>query len=113
MTAWDIDPAGVQGVLGKTQSVAGEFEGQLASMTSAMESGAVNTSSAIVASAVQGFGSAIQADVRFVLSRTGAAISGCAQAVNAYLQGDMEMAATVQRNAAGVSVPDMPGRGPR
>jgi Family of unknown function (DUF6507) len=113
MTAWDIDPAGVQGVLGKTQSVAAEFEGQLASMTSALESGATNTSSEIVASAIQGFGSAIEADVRFVLSRTGAAISGCAAAVNAYAQGDLEMAANAQRNAAGATVADMPGRGPR
>ena len=113
MTAWDIDPAGVQSVLAKTESVASEFPGQLASMTSAMESGATNTSSAIVASAVQGFGSAIEADVRVVLSRTSAAINACAAAVNAYAQGDLEMAANAQRNAAGATVPDMPGRGPR
>jgi hypothetical protein len=113
MSAWDIDPAGVQGVLSRTQSVAAEFEGQLASMTSAMESGATNSSSPIVASAVQGFGSAVESEVRFVLSRTNAAISGCAQAVNAYAQGDVDMAANAQRNAAGVSVPDLPGRGPR
>ncbi len=113
MTAWDIDPAGVQGVLSKTQSVASEFSGQLTSMTSAMESGAMNTSSPIVGSAIQGFASSIEGDVRFVLTRAEAAITGCAQAVNAYVQGDLAMAANAQRNAAGVPTPDLPGRGPR
>lgn len=111
MSAWDVDPAGVRGVLARTQSVAGEFEGQLTAVSGAMESAAGNSASPIVAAALSGFAEAVQPQVRAVIARVGSALTGAATAVNAYAQGDLEMAATAQRNAAGVGQPDLPGGG--
>jgi hypothetical protein len=65
-----------------------------------------------VGSALAGFAGALQPQVQGVLDRTSEAVTGCDRAVNAYVAGDLEMAANAQRNAAGVHEPDLP-RGPR
>jgi hypothetical protein len=111
MSAWDIDPAGVSGVLKKTQSVAKGFETEVKSMSSAMETAAPNTSSQLVASALSGFAEELKPEVESVMNLTSSAINGCAQAVKAYGEGDLEMAATAQANASSVSTPDMPKGG--
>lgn len=111
MSAWDIDPAGVGGVLKKTQSVASRFETHLTAMGSAMETAAPNTSSPLVASALSGFAEELKPEVESVINLTSSAISGCALAVQAYVDGDVEMAARAQSNAASVSTPDMPRGG--
>lgn len=111
MSAWDIDPAGVAGVLQKTQSVAQSFEPQVQSMSSAMESAAPNTSSPLVASALGTFAEELKPEVESVMNLTSSAINGCAQAVQAYADGDREMAAQAQANASSVSTPDMPRGG--
>ena len=113
MGRWDISPAGVQGVLGRTEGVASEFEGQLKSLDAALSGAVSQSSSGIVAGAVEGFmtESGMPA-IGFVFTRTGACLSGAAQATNHYVAGDPEMAANAQASAsASPVVSDMPGRG--
>lgn len=99
MTTWDIDVPGVQGVLKKTQTVAEEFNGQLKKVQTALQTGAKNTSSTIVAKAISEFVDQRQTDIEFVLKRTGSALTAAAQATQAYVNGDLEMAANAQRAA--------------
>jgi len=94
--------------------VASEFEGQLRSVNTALEGAVGQSSSEIVAAAVSGFlQSSVMPAVGFVFARTGACLSGAAQATNAYVAGDLEMAANAQ--AAASAAPDpramMPGGG--
>jgi len=111
MTRWDIDPAGVSAVLQRTEAVAGEFDGELTSLNTGLEGAATQSSSDIVASALQGFVESASGDIRFVLTRTGACLNGAAGATNAYVHGDLEMAATAQAAASGAPDPraSMPG----
>lgn len=112
MSRWDISPSGVQGVLSRTETVAQEFEGQMTRLRTALEGAVGQSCSEIVASAVGGFmkESGMPA-IQFVFTRTGACLSGAAQATNHYLAGDLEMAANAQ--AAASAAPDpgatMPG----
>jgi Family of unknown function (DUF6507) len=99
MSGWDIDPDGVHRVLSRTQHVAEQFEGELTSISSALQSGAENSSSGIVAAAVEGFATAVQGDIRFALERTGAVLTAATASTTAYLQGDLEMAASTQAAA--------------
>jgi hypothetical protein len=99
---WDIEPAGVRGVLGRTQTVAQQFEDELGAIGPALQGAAENSSSAIVATAVEGFASAVQGDIRFALDRTTAALRGAGEAMNAYVHGDLQMAANAQAAASAV-----------
>jgi hypothetical protein len=111
MTSWDIDPAGVGGVLEKTQSVATGFQTHLTALGSALETAAPNTSSALVAGALGAFAEELRPQVESVVNLTVSAITGASKAVQAYAEGDLEMAARAQQNAASVSTPDLPGGG--
>ena len=113
MSRWDISPGGVRGVLARTETVAAEFEDQVTTFNSAMEGAATQSSSDIVASAIAGFAASAASDIQFVFTRTGACLNAAAQATNAYLDADLEMAANAQ--AAATAAPDpyasMPGGG--
>lgn len=113
MSRWDISPTGVRGVLTRTQAVAGEFEGHMTSMNSAMESGVGEASSEPIAAALTGWVDAKRPSIEFLFSRTAASINGAAQATNHYLQGDLEMAANAQASATAAPDPraTMPGGG--
>ncbi|MEU4767758.1 DUF6507 family protein [Actinosynnema sp. NPDC023794] len=117
MSKWDISPDGVRGVLARTQSVAADFEREMTSLNSALQGASAQSSSEIVAGAIAGFAEAKMRDIRFVFTRTGACLNGAAQATNAYLQGDLEMAANAQASATAAPDPrtTMPrgGSGPR
>jgi hypothetical protein len=100
-------------VLARTDAVAAEFEGQMTTLNAAFAGAGTQSSSTIVADAVAGFAASATSDIQFVFTRTGACINGAAQATNAYLDGDLEMAANAQ--AAATAAPDpyasMPGGG--
>jgi hypothetical protein len=109
---WDIQPAGVQSVLARTQTTAGEFEGQMTRLNSALEGAAGQSSSDIVAGALVGFATeAAMPQIQFVFTRTAACLNAAAQAVNAYLDGDLQMAANAQASA--VAAPDARSSMPR
>src|SRR5688500_7944894 len=100
MSSWDIDPAGVQGVLARTREVATGFDTALRSMSSSVQGAASAGASGPVGAALAEFASSVTADVQAVFARTQAAMDGCAGAVNAYVAGDLEMAANAQASAA-------------
>lgn len=106
MSRWDISPSGVQGVLSRTETVAQEFEDQMKRLRTALEGAAGESSSEIVASAIGGFmeKSGTPA-IQFVFTRTGACLTGAAQATRFYLQGDLEMAANAQAGASAAPDP--------
>jgi uncharacterized protein DUF6507 len=107
VAGWDIEPLGVRGVVSRTQDVAGQFEDELSAIGSALADGAENSSSPIVAAAVAGFAAAVQDDIRFAVARTGATLQAAVSATVAYVQGDLEMAASTQ--AAATAAPSGPG----
>ncbi|MEU1362481.1 DUF6507 family protein [Micromonospora zamorensis] len=113
MSAWDISPGGVRDVLNRTHAAAAPFEGQMTKFNSALEGSAVQSSSEIVGQALQGFVESIRTDLEFVFTRTGACMNAAAQATNAYVQGDLDMAANAQRSASAAPDPSaaMPGPG--
>ena len=102
---WDIAPVGVRGVVSRTQDIAGQFEHELTGIGSSLEGGAGESSSAIVAGALAGFADAVQGDIRFVLERTGATLQAAISATVAYVQGDLDMAASTQAAASAVLPP--------
>lgn len=104
MSAWDISPDGVRGVLTRTQGVAAEFEDQIRGLDAAVQGAGAQCSSGIVADAVAGFFASARSDIEFVFTRTGACLTAAAQATNAYLEGDLEMAANAA--AAATAAPD-------
>jgi hypothetical protein len=111
MSGWDIQPAGVRGVVVRTQGVAERFEGELKSISSALAGGAANGSSQLIADAIGRFAEHVEGDIEFAVHRTGAALHAAVNATNAYLHGDLEMAGHAQSAAtAAPSVQDLPGR---
>ena len=112
MGRWDIQPAEVQSVLARTQTTAEEFEGQMTRLNSALEGAAGQSSSDIVAEALAGFATeAAMPQIQFVFTRTAACLNAAAQAVNAYLDGDLQMAANAQASAT--AAPDARSSMPR
>jgi hypothetical protein len=113
MPRWDIDPAGVWGLLGRTEMVASEFDGQVTARNAGLQGVVGQSSSSIVAAALEGFDGAQTADIGFVFGRGAAATNGAMRATEAYVVGDLEMAANAQ--AAASAAPDprvaMPGGG--
>lgn len=111
MPVWDVSPAGVQAVLNRVQEVASAFEQPIDRSDVAMQDAAPHSSSGVVAQALQSFAESVGRDIRSVVTQTGAAMTGCAEAVNAYVVGDLEMAATARQSEAGMPRPDrfMPG----
>jgi hypothetical protein len=101
VSRWDVQPAGVRGVLGQTQAAAGEFENQMTTMNSALQGAVEQSSSTIVAEAISGYlARAATPQIQAVFTRTEACLNGAAQAVNAYLEGDLQMAANAQASAS-------------
>ncbi|QUG99935.1 hypothetical protein HUO13_03150 [Saccharopolyspora erythraea] len=115
MGRWDIQPAGVQGVLQQVEGVADDFEGHLRSINSAMEGAGTQASSGIIGQALTGFADSQRSSIEFVFTRTGAAMNGAVNATQAYVRGDLEMAANAQSNATAAPDPrgTMPNGGAR
>jgi hypothetical protein len=106
---WDIHPTEVRDVLDRTRSVASEFPNYLNVIQQSMQRAGVESSSGLVASALNGFSQARRVDVEFVMSHLGSAFRGTSAAVAAYLQGDHEMVRHAQeRVAAALDRPEPP-----
>jgi Family of unknown function (DUF6507) len=101
VSRWDIQPAGVRGVLGQTQAAAREFEHQMTTMNAVLQGAASQSSSDIVAQAISGYiRQSATPQIQAVFTRTAACLNGAAQALNAYLEGDLQMAANAQASAS-------------
>ena len=97
--AWDIEPAGVGGVVNRTKDVAEDFEGQLTAIDGALSGGANNSGSGIVQQAISDYVNSSTPDIKFVVYRTGQTLTAAVKATNAYIEGDLQMAADAQRSA--------------
>jgi hypothetical protein len=117
MPAWDIDPAGVSGVVNRTRSIAEEFEGHLTAIDKALAGAAYNSSSTIVTQALADYATSSSPDTQFVVHRTDQTTIAAIEATNAYVRGDLEMAATAERSATAAAPADdmqaAPGSRPR
>ena len=112
MSRYDIDPAGVEGVLRSTQSEAGEFETILEPLQGWVEFAATGTgNSGAIVPALQSFFSVQSRGLEAMGRRVSAALKGAVDATTAYVQGDLEMVQTYQSNAAVLAeVPTTPSR---
>jgi len=110
MTHWSIQPSGVVAVLTDVNTYATALGEALNGLSPAMEGAVVATQSGAISEAVQAYftqeeGPRIQA----MNARIGAAASGVVKATEAYVQGDLEMAANAQSaSVAAVYPPDLP-----
>ncbi|WP_432175182.1 DUF6507 family protein [Streptomyces sp. Tue6028] len=123
MTAWDISPSGVQGVLTNTATAAEGLSDvgkalettapSAAKSAGTIEQGGVEKSGTQgpVAAALGEFFNAYQKDLMYVAKRTSNSINGAATATNEYIKGDLEMAAKAQQEALKEPKIDLPGAG--
>ncbi|MFW5415994.1 hypothetical protein J0910_05150 [Nocardiopsis sp. CNT-189] len=107
MSKWDIDALGVQGVLNTVIAVLGESEGEglggaLQKAGDGLADSAANAVSFPIESALFKYAEEYGGHAEKMADRAASALGGCADAVNAYLTGDLEMAEEAQSNAGTV-----------
>ncbi len=110
MSKWDIDPAGVSGVVTRTGEAAKGFETAATSYGTALEGAAQACGSEIVAGALVGFAEHNVAPRKAVVQRTSQTLTAAVNATKAYLDGDLEMAQTAQANAVAAPPGNVHGR---
>ncbi|EMF50657.1 MULTISPECIES: DUF6507 family protein [Streptomyces] len=136
MPAWDIDPINVQTTLKSTGEAAGGLEKAANSLVSNMASAAESAGTAVpggqfsgpmvgpvvagtprvpvgpVAAALSKYLQERQQKLAYMAQRTIDSVQGAANATNAYVTGDLDMAAEQQANALKATVvPPPPGVG--
>lgn len=112
MTRWDIDQAEALGIVRRAAGEAAGYGADYTGVETAFtELNGVLTHSQLVQSALGSFAEEVAApELKTVAGHTDSAIRGTATAVHAYQAGQLEMAATAQRNSAAAAYPDdMPG----
>ncbi|MFH9570156.1 DUF6507 family protein [Streptomyces sp. NPDC017454] len=121
MTGWDISPSGVQGVLKETAQAAEGLSNtgkalqetlpSAAGSAGTIQQGGVERSGVQgpVAAALGEFFTAYQEKLMYVAVRTSNSLNGAADATNAYVKGDLDMAARAQANALKEPKIDLPG----
>jgi hypothetical protein len=123
MPAWDISPSGVQSVVSNVsdvmkvldeivQAYSGDVQGAATSAGTLAPGGASGEhkgQTGLVAAALAEFMEGTADELKFIGERVGKSVNGAVEATVAYRDGDLEMAAEVQRRAAGLIRPDMPG----
>jgi hypothetical protein len=105
---WEVDPAGVGGVLQRAHTAAAEFEVQREAFDAVLQGVALRADSRIVTEALLGLFKAILPDVHFAVARTDAAIAAAFGATMGYKHGDEAMLANAR--AAMAALTDEPSR---
>ena len=109
MTGYRIDPNGVETVLNATKSEAEKFGTILKPLQGWVEFAATGTGgSGAIVPALQSFFENQSVGLEAIGTRVGAAVTGAYQATKAYIDGDLEMVQTYQRNAAIAANPQPP-----
>lgn len=122
MPRWDISPTGVGVVVSHVgdvmrvlddivQAYAKDVEGAATSAGTVApggSSGEHKGQTGLVAAALAEFIEGTSDELQFVGVRVSRSVNGAVEATVAYQDGDLEMAAEVQRRAAGLVQPDMP-----
>lgn len=123
MPGWDISPTGVGVVVSNVGDVmqvldemvraySGDVQGAATSAGTLAPGGAGGEhrgQTGLVAAALAEFVEGMAEELQFVGVRVGRSVNGAVEAARAYQDGDLEMAAEVQRRSAGLIRPDMPG----
>ena len=115
MSKWDIDPAGVRVVTSRVGDVMTALKGIVQAYGADMEGAATAAGTLVsgdtggkglvgglVGAALVEFVEGSAGDLQFIGARTGKSVNGAIEATLAYEAGDVEMAAHVQHEAAGV-----------
>ena len=100
MSRWDIDPAGVRSVVSRTVEQAKAFERHGKAYEAAVQGAVAASGSQIVGQALVDFATHNAQAFQFLVERTSRVVNGAIDATAAYLDGDLTMAGTAQRNAA-------------
>jgi len=101
MTGYRIDPKGVETVLNATKDEAEKFGTILKPLQGWVEFAATGTGgSGAIIPALQSFFETQAVGLKAINTRVGAAITGAYEATKAYIDGDLEMVQTYQKNAA-------------
>lgn len=110
MTSWRIQPSGVVSVLQTVNVDAEALGAALNSLSPALEGAVTATQSGAISEAVQTYFEQEEAPrIQGMSARIGAAAQGVVSATEAYVAGDMEMAANAQTAAvAAVYPPALP-----
>lgn len=110
MTNWSIQPSGVVGVLRAIDPHAEALGTALAGLGPAMEAAVMATQSPAISDAVQNYFANLEAPrIEAMNARISASASGVVTATEAYVAGDLEMAANAQSaSVAAVLPPDLP-----
>jgi hypothetical protein len=110
MTGYRIDPKGVETVLNATKSDAEKFGTILKPLQGWVEFAATGTGgSGAIIPALQSFFENQSVGLKAINTRVGAAITGAYEATKAYVEGDLEMVQTYQKNAAVAADPPLHG----
>ena len=96
MTSWSIDPAGVVQVMTNVELSATALGEALTGLQPQFESAIAGAQSAAIAEAIQGWMDHESTALKGVNQRITAAMTGASAATQAYIDGDLEMAANVQ-----------------
>jgi hypothetical protein len=97
MTSWSIQPSGVVSVLTDVNTYAVALGEALAGLSAAMEGAVTATQSAAISDAVQAYFTQEEGPrIEGMNTRIGAAASGVVTATEAYVAGDLQMAANAQ-----------------
>ncbi|MFE6364158.1 DUF6507 family protein [Streptomyces sp. NPDC057806] len=122
MPKWDVSPSGVASVVSNVgevmkvlddivQAYAGDLEGAATAagtLAPGGSSGEHKGQTGLVAAAIAEFIEGTADELKFVGTRVGKTVTGAVDATVAYQEGDLNMAAEVQRRASGLVMPDMP-----
>lgn len=110
MTRWSIQPSGVVAVLHDVNVDAEALGAALNSLSLALEGAVTATNSGAISEAVQAYFQQEEGPrIQSMSARIGAAAQGVVSATEAYVAGDMEMAANAQSAAvAAVYPPGLP-----
>lgn len=99
MSKWNLDPGGIKGVVERTGGEAKRFEGAAKTYGEALQGAAESSGSNLVASALAGFASHHKPTLEAMGERAARVLNGAVNATNAYLDGDLQMAANAQHQA--------------
>ena len=114
MTGYRINPEGVETVLNATKSDAEKFGTILKPLQGWVEFAATGTGgSGAIVPALQSFFENQSVGLKAMGTRAGAAITGAYEATKAYIDGDLEMVQTYQKDAAIAADPPLTGMPPR
>lgn len=123
VTGWDVDPAGVYGVLSKAGTAAKDMsdagsaiQGNLEEAASAAgtltsQYGPYTSTVGLVGSALSQFAEHWGRDLLYIAKRTSQSLHGADEATRFYMAGSVEQAANAQREAAKEPKVDLPGTG--